>query len=489
MSEARVLIADDDPQVVLTCSEILAGAGHAVDFATNGAEVLEKVRAGHYDLLLQDLVFPPTDGLTLLREVKQIRPSLLVVVHSGCATLDDVIHAFRCGAYDFLLKPVEADKLIDLARRALAIREMGEKRRKLAEELESERQRVMQLKQRLAETDPFRSFVGPSQTMAGLLETVREVARTDSTVLMTGESGTGKGLIARLLHDASPRTETPFIEANCVVYSEGLLHSELFGHEKGAFTGADRMKKGRFELARGGTLFLDEIGEISQATQLLLLRVLQSRTFERVGGETTLEADVRLIAATNRDLGVAIERGSFRSDLYYRLNVIPLHLPPLREHAEDIPVLAQHFLERSTRRLGRPIAGFAPAATEALLRHGWPGNVRELENLIERIVVLCRSEVVELTDLPPELRGPGAKRVVTAGPGTLEQLERLRVIEALRDAQGNKKRAAEALGIHRSTLYDKLRRFGLLDAPESVPEECREERQPLADAPTLIRTR
>jgi DNA-binding NtrC family response regulator len=488
MSSARILIADDDPQVVESCAELLTHAGHSVDVATTGGEVLDRVREGRYDLVLQDLVFPPSDGLTLLREVKQIRPSLLVVMLSGFASVENVVHAYRAGAFDFVTKPIDAEKLLELGSRALAIREMGEKRRKLAEELESERHRVVQLKQRLAESDPFRHIVGNSPVMARLMETLREVSRTDSTVLITGESGTGKGLAARTIHEASGRAEAPFVEANCVVYSEGLLHSELFGHEKGAFTGADRTKKGRFELARGGTLFLDEIGDITQSTQLLLLRVLQDRTFERVGGELTQEADVRLIAATNRDLRDAIQRGAFRSDLYYRLNVIPLHMPPLREHPEDIPVLAQRFVKHCSGRMGRDVGGFSPAATEALLRHPWPGNVRELQNVVERIVVLCRSDVVGLEDLPAELREGASGGVAVAAPGTLREMERRRVLEALRDANGNKKKAAVALGIHRSTLYDKMRRHGLAEVA-SEPEERSDDRHELSEPATVTSTR
>ncbi len=487
MAQARILVADDDPRVLDTCVELLRQAGHDVTAAATGDEVLDRVRAGGFDLALQDLVFPPTDGVTVLREIKQIRPSLPVVIVSGHADVDAVIQAYRAGAFEFVLKPVAAEKLLELGARAVAIRDLGENRRRLAEELESERHRVMQLKQRLAETDPFGQLVGRSPVVARLIETVREVARTDSTVLITGESGTGKGLLARIIHEASSRAEAPFVEANCVVYSEGLLHSELFGHEKGAFTGADRTKKGRFELARGGTLFLDEIGEIAQATQLLLLRVLQERSFERVGGEATLEADVRLIAATNRDLRRAIERGSFRNDLYYRLNVIPLHLPPLREHPEDVPVLAQHFLERCARRLGREVEGFAPAATEALVRHRWPGNARELENLVERMVVLCRTKTVDLSDLPPELQ-PGAP-ASAAAPGTLREVERGRILEALRAARGNKKQAARNLGIHRSTLYDKLRRHGLIDSDATATNENRESRPEPLDSPALVSTR
>jgi two-component system response regulator HydG len=489
MDKARLLLADDEREILETYGAILTRAGHQVDTATSGTEVLERIRAFPYDLLLCDLMFPPTDGIEVLREIKKLRPSTLVVLVSGYANVANVMAAFRAGAFDFVEKPVPPDKLCELADRALEVRKLGEERRRMAEELQNERARVMKLEQQLSKNDPFEKIVGHSTTVRQLIETVREVARTDSTVLMTGESGTGKGLVSRIIHEAGARADGPFVEANCVVYSEGVLHSELFGHERGAFTGAARTKKGRFELARGGTLFLDEIGDISHATQLLLLRVLQDRTFERVGGEETLETDVRLIAATNRDLSEAIRQGAFRSDLFYRLNVIPVHLPPLREHAEDVPLLAQKFLDRCATRLGRRVEGFLPEAMEALLRHPWPGNVRELENLIERVVVLNRTGVIGLDDLPPAFRGGAARAeavAVAGGPSTLQAMERRGILEALRDANGNKKKAARALGIHRSTLYAKMRRYGLDDAkPAEERSEDRHEVSDLATVPSL----
>jgi len=469
--KAKILVADDEDGVREVYAQILSEAGHEADTATTGTEALEKIRRVSYDLVLTDLVFPPTDGIKVLEEIKRVCPSTLVVVFSGMATVDKVLSAFRKGAYDFLLKPVDLPRLLELAERALSVREMGERRRRLAEELENERLRVMELRRHLALDDPFRKILGGSPEIHRLVETLREVARTESTVLLTGESGTGKGLVARTIHEASARREGPFVEANCVVYSEGVLHSELFGHERGAFTGAAKLKRGRFELAEGGTLFLDEIGEISGATQLLLLRVLQDRTFERVGGEETLGAEVRLIAATSRNLQEAMECGAFRSDLFYRLNVIPVHLLPLRERAEDIPILAQHFLIRCVDRMERDIQGFTPDALEAMAGYSWPGNVRELENMVERVVVLSRGEQIGKNDLPPAVRERGAGSAQGV-PGTLRDLERHRILEALKDAGGNKKLAAARLGIHRSTLYAKLRKYGLEGV--SAPAERRE---------------
>jgi len=301
--------------------------------------------------------------------------------------------------------------------------------------------------------------------MRRVIATLREVARSDATVLLTGESGTGKGLVARAIHGGSFRRHGPFVEANCVVYSEGVLNSELFGHEKGAFTGAAKLKRGRFELARGGTLFLDEIGEIAPATQLLLLRVLQERSFERVGGEETIEADLRLIAATNRDLEDAIRRGAFREDLFYRLNVVPIRIPSLRERPEDVPVLAARFLARAASRMSRSAPALSPNACEALAEYSWPGNVRELENLMERMVVLEPREEIDARDLPEAIRVRGALPASKASPPSagdrLDEMERARILAVLEACGGNKKLAASRLGIHRSTLYAKLERYGM----------------------------
>jgi two-component system response regulator HydG len=486
MDRARLLLADDEREIREAYSEILVGAGHEVALADNGELALEMIRAVPYDMLLVDLVFPPTDGIEVLREVKRIRPETLVVLFSGYAAVENVLRAFRGGAFDFLTKPVESDKLLELASRALEIRKMGDKRRRMAEELENERLKVIELKQQLALEDPFSKFLGNSAVTNNFRDTIREVARTDSTVLLSGESGTGKSMVARTIHEASARREGPFVEANCVVYSEGVLHSELFGHERGAFTGAARTKKGRFELAKGGTLFLDEIGEIPAATQLMLLRVLQDRSFERVGGEETLEADVRLIAASNRDLQEAINSGAFRSDLYYRLNVIPVHLPPLRDHPEDIPVMAQHFLSRCAAKLNREIEGFSQEAMEALVRYPWPGNVRELENVIERIVVLSRTKIVMPQELPPAIRESMNALLLRGMPGSLQEMERLRIIDALDEAGGNKKLAARTLGIHRSTLYAKLRKFGLEAHLASGNGKGRDSRQQESELATPV---
>jgi transcriptional regulator with PAS, ATPase and Fis domain len=308
--------------------------------------------------------------------------------------------------------------------------------------------------------DPFAAFIGCSATILSLIDTVREVARTDSTVLITGEGGTGKGLMAQTIHAASDRSGHPFVTANCVVHSRVLLHSELFGQDRGSGDSEGRIKRGRFELASGGTIFLDEIGGISPETQMMLLRILEERTFRRIGGEESITADVRLIAAANRDLQIDVAAGAFRSELFYRLNVIPVRMPPLRARRDDVPLLAGHFLARYSRRHGKQVASINPAAMELMTAYDWPGNVRELETVVERSVLLARSKEMVPDDLPELLLHP-VRDPVAAGRGTLGEIEAVRISEALKEARGNKQLAARKLGIHRSTLYKKIEKLGL----------------------------
>jgi len=459
---ARVLAALPPGPLLQECLERLPGTGHTVEIAGSARQALTRVTALDWDLVLVDFALAPDSSLGVLDAIKHARPATLVAMAGRGVDANTVRHAFRRGAYDVLIEPISPGALLELATRAVAVRAMGASRRRLGEDLDAERSRLRDLEQRLDHVDPFEPVIAATPVMRQLIATLREVARSDATALLTGESGTGKGLLARAIHGGSSRKHRPFVEANCVVYSEGLLNSELFGHEKGAFTGAAKMKRGRFELARGGTLFLDEIGEIAPATQLLLLRVLQDRAFERVGGEETLEADARLIAATNRDLAEAIRTGAFREDLFYRLNVIPIHVPALRERRDDVPVLAARFLARAAARLGRETPHLAPAAAEALTEYAWPGNVRELENLMERLVVLAQRERLDVDDLPPAIRAGGTLAPDAApspsAPGTrLADFERARILEVLGECGGNKKLAASRLGIHRSTLYAKLK--------------------------------
>jgi len=457
---ARVLAALPPGALLEECLGGLRAAGHLVEVAGSPALALARVEESDWDLVLMDSILAAQGSLALLEGVKRRRPGTLVAVSGSRLDGATVRDAFRKGAYDVLLEPLPRGELVALVEHAVRIRAMGEERRRLGAELESERRRARELAERLDHEDPFAVIVTATPAMRRLVATMREVARSDATVLLTGESGTGKGLLARAIHDGSFRRHAPFVEANCVVYSEGVLNSELFGHEKGAFTGAAKLKRGRFELASGGTLFLDEIGEISPATQLLLLRVLQDRSFERVGGEETLDADVRLVAATNRDLAEAIQRGTFREDLFYRLNVIPIAVPPLRERLDDVPVLTALFLAHAAGKLGRVPPEVSPDAQAALAQHTWPGNVRELQNLMERLVVLVHRDRIEASDLPEALRG-GALPAAPgpASPGSLEDLERARILDVLQACAGNKKLAAARLGIHRSTLYAKLERY------------------------------
>ena len=457
MRALEIMLADASAGERGTLARALRDLGHRVTEVADHAGLEEALRGSARDLVLVDAALPPGGGIAAVLAVKRAHPSCPVALGARTPDVQTVLEAFHAGAYDVLAPPEVGPELDRLLARALAAREMGASRRRLAEDLEAERRRVKELAARVGAEDPLDRVLGTSPAMRGILAMLREVARTDATVLLTGESGTGKGMVARAIHAASPRAQHPFVEAHCAAYSEGLLHSELFGHERGAFTGADRVKLGRFELADGGTLFLDEIGDLSMATQLLLLRVLQQRTFERVGGEATLRADVRLIAATHRDLPAAIREGTFRSDLYYRLNVIPVHLPPLRERREDVPVLADAFLRQSAARLSRTAAGFGPGVLEALEAHDWPGNVRELENLLERLLVLSPGGTIEIKDLPAGLRS-GRPSSVSGG---LLAMERRALEEALAEAKGNKKLAARRLGLHRSTFYAKLRRHGL----------------------------
>jgi DNA-binding NtrC family response regulator len=458
-SVARVLAALPPGALLEECLGVLRAAGHEIEVAGSPALALARVEEADYDLVLVDSVLAAAGSLQLLESVKRRRPGTLVALSGSRLDAGTVRDAFRRGAYDVLLEPLARGELQALVEHAVRVRALGEERRRMGVELESERRRARELADRLDQEDPFAPVIAATPAMRRLVATMREVARADATVLLTGESGTGKGLLARAIHNGSFRKHGPFVEANCVVYSEGVLNSELFGHEKGAFTGAAKLKRGRFELARGGTLFLDEIGEIAAATQLLLLRVLQDRSFERVGGEETLETDVRLVAATNRDLSEAIRRGAFREDLFYRLNVIPIAIPPLRERIEDVPVLTALFLARAAAKVGRSVPEISRAATDALAGYTWPGNVRELENLMERLVVLVRGDTIELSDLPGALRGGPLPRAEFAPEESLEELEHARIREVLQACGGNKKLAAARLGIHRSTLYAKLERI------------------------------
>ncbi|HET6278040.1 MAG TPA: sigma-54 dependent transcriptional regulator [Candidatus Polarisedimenticolia bacterium] len=456
MRRANILVVDHDESFVRFTTSVLERAGHRFVSVDRAASALDKVREQSFDLVLAAHQLQDGDGITLLERIKQISRETPVAIVAADPAVEAVIAAMRSGVYDLLRKPVSEDEIQALADRAARIKQMGFERRRAAEELQSERVKNLELRRNLRDQYAFGAILGKSVKMKQIHDLLQEVISTDSTVLIMGESGTGKGLIARIIHYNSPRAEAPFVEANCAVYSEGILHSELFGHEKGAFTGALKQKKGRFELAHQGTVFLDEIGDLTPATQLMLLRFLQERRFERVGGEETLQVDARVIAATNKNLQEGMERGSFRNDLFYRLNVIPILIPPLRERVEDVPILGMEFLERVSKKIGKPMTGISAQALDAMSRYTWPGNVRELENVVERTVVLAKGSQIEVSDLPPNLiDGPE-----TGGESKLSLMEneRLYILKTLAECNWNKKLAASLLGINRSSLYSKLKK-------------------------------
>jgi len=461
--KANVLLIDPNAEAARAESAVLTRAGHRVVTVDRGVLALERLKAQGFDLAIVDHELPDMTGLEVLAKIKEASPETPVAISASNPDVDATIVALRKGAYDYLRKPMADEDLLALAEKAAQIKQMGYERRRAAEELQSEKVKNFELRRNLQAQFAFSAILGKSPKMKQIHDVLQEVTAADSTVLVMGESGTGKGLLARILHYNSPRADRPFVEANCAVYSEGILHSELFGHEKGAFTGAVKQKKGRFELADGGTVFLDEIGDLTPSTQLMLLRFLQERRFERVGGEETIEVDVRVIAATNKNLQEGMERGSFRNDLFYRLNVIPIHIPPLRERVEDIPILGMEFFEQVSKKIGKSMRGFSTDAMDLMTRYSWPGNVRELENVIERTVILAKSDLIEVSDLPPNL-----KDAATDGSEvklSLHENERLYILKTLAECNWNKKLAASVLGINRSSLYSKLKKYDIGRSP------------------------
>ncbi len=450
MSEAvRVLVVDDEEIVRESLSGWLRKDGHHAVAAADGRSALEALRAEPWDVVLLDLKMPGVDGLQVLEEARRERASAVFVLMTAYATVDTAVSAMKLGAYDYLVKPFDPEELSALVQRIAS-------QRALVLENES-------LRRALKHEYGFHDLASKSAAMQRVFELARAAARSSSTILVLGESGSGKEVLARAIHAESPRAAAPFVAVSCGALTETLLESELFGHEKGAFTGAVARRKGKFELAQGGTLFLDEVGDVSPKLQLDLLRVLEERRFQRVGGTETLEADVRVVAATNRDLARAVAEGSFREDLYYRLHVIPITLPPLRERREDIPFLVQHFLERFAKELKRPLSGVSPEAMSALVSHPWPGNVRELRNALERGAVVAQGSVIQLADLG--IASPEALRPPPGDPLSLEEVEKRHVADVLGWAGGNVTQAARVLGIDRMTLYNKIKRYGLRRPP------------------------
>ncbi len=466
---ARILVADDHDAVREGMVLSLTRLGHEVQGVKGGGEAIAAYRKRPADVVVTDLRMVPVDGIEVVRRLREADPEATVLVVSAHGTIAVAVDAMRGGAIDFIEKPFSPEVLRARVEKAIEIareRRGARTARARAEALEEDLGR---------EHDPH-GLVFRSDPMRRVLEQLRKVAPTDATVLVLGESGTGKELVARAIHEGSLRRERPFVSVSCAAIPEGLLESELFGHERGAFTGAVRRKLGRFELAHEGTLFLDEVGELPPFVQVKLLRVLQERRFERVGGEETVEVDVRLVSATNRDLAAMARDGRFREDLYYRLDVVPIHLPPLRDRPGDVEELARHFLARSAPRLGRAVKGFAPEALELLRRHRWPGNVRELENVVEQALVFAEGELVTPAELPAGLRhAPPAQGLpVPTGDRSLtdilEDLERQLILAAYEKAKGVKAETARLLGIKPSALYYKLEKYGIVKAGEK-PEE------------------
>jgi len=462
-----ILIVEDEPKMLRLLELNLTEEGYTTHTASNAETGLNTLRQEKIDLVVTDLRLPGMDGLEFLQAVKRVDARIPVIVMTAYGTVETAVEAMKAGASDYVLKPFSLEEMKLIVRKELDVHSLREENRSLREAL--------------GRRYEFKNIVARSPKMQEVLATVERVAPTNSTILLGGESGVGKDMIARALHQHSHRVSGPFVKINCTAIPENLLESELFGYEKGAFTGAVSSKPGKFELADKGTIFLDEIGDVPGTTQVKLLRVLQDREFERLGGTKTLKVDVRVVAATNQDLRAALEQGTFREDLYYRLNVVPINLPPLRERKADVPYLVDHFIERFVRESGKPIKGITPAAQKMLMEFHWPGNVRELENIIERAVSLSAGAMLDVADIRLDLSPsrPGGADIAsfTMSPGgttafpppgvTLEQFEDEMIKEALRRAGGNKSQAARLLGLSRNALRYRLAKMGLPDENES----------------------
>jgi len=456
-----ILIVEDEPKMLRLLELNLTEEGYTTHTASNAETGLNTLRQEKIDLVVTDLKLPGMDGLEFLQAVKRADARIPVIVMTAYGTVETAVEAMKAGASDYVLKPFSLEEMKLIVRKELDVHDLREENRSLREAL--------------GKRYEFKNIVARSGKMQEVLATVERVAPTNSTILLGGESGAGKDLIARAIHQHSRRASGPFIKINCTAIPENLLESELFGYEKGAFTGAVSSKPGKFELADKGTIFLDEIGDVPGTIQVKLLRVLQDRDFEHLGGTKTLKVDVRVLAATNQDLRAALEQGTFREDLYYRLNVVPINIPPLRERKEDIPYLVDHFIERFARESGNPIRGITPAAQKALMEFHWPGNVRELENIIERAVALSSGDVIDVADIRLDLSPmkPGAAPATNAAAfppegTTLEQFEDEIIKEALHRAGGNKSQAARLLGLSRNALRYRLSKMGVPDEPESL---------------------
>ncbi|HWS16308.1 MAG TPA: sigma-54 dependent transcriptional regulator [Candidatus Methylomirabilis sp.] len=439
----NIMVVDDEEIVRESLTSWLEEDGYHVECAESGKKALELLPGRSWDLMLVDLKMPGMDGIQLMDEVRKTVPDMLVIIMTAFATVDTAVKAMKKGAYDYFVKPFNPDDI------SLTIRKIVDHRKLVQENLF--------LRKELKKQYKLRDMISKNEKMLEIFDLARTVARSSSTVLIQGESGTGKELLARAIHDESPRMDAPFISVSCASLTESLLESELFGHEKGAFTGATILKRGKLELAQDGTLFLDEIGDISLKLQMDLLRVLEQREFRRVGGSDLIAIGSRILAATNRDLTKAIAEGRFRADLYYRLNVISIHIPPLRDRREDIPLLVEHFVEKFNIEMGKEIRGVSEGALRIMLDNDWPGNARELRNVVERAMVVTKGNLITEADISLPSSGPGAN------PGTksLEEIEKEHIRLVLNENHWNIVRSAHTLEIDRVTLYNKIRKYGL----------------------------
>ncbi len=446
----KILIVDDDPEILEIIAEVLKEEGYAVDTASSGTGAIKHIDDEFYDLVVTDLKMPEVDGMMVLRHVVDRSPDTICIILTGYGTIDGAVEAIKTGAFDYISKPVKPGEILIVVEKALRYKHL-------------ERENIL-LRRQLRKKYRFENFVGDSEPIQKVFELIEKVSDTDSTVLITGESGTGKELIAKAIHYNSDRRDNPMVVINCGAIPEELLESELFGHEKGAFTGAHKSRIGRFELADGGTIFLDEIGDMSPNLQIKLLRVLQEQKFERVGSTRTIQTDIRIIAATNQDLISAANNGTFREDLYYRLNVIPIEVPPLRERRSDIPLLVDFFLKKFNEEKQKQ-KGFAPETMDVLIQYDWPGNVRELENLVERVVILTNSDEIGLDDLPESVRED--VRAIESAETTIpkhgfdnavEEYEKKLILKALDETNWVKAKAAKLLNMNRTTLIEKIKK-------------------------------
>ena len=447
----KILVIDDEPLMRITIQDALVGEGYEVVAAETGEKGSDLLRQNHTDIVITDLRLPDMDGIQILREVKSSHPSTQVILITAYGSVDSAVTAMKEGATDYLTKPFAMDELLLIVKRLLRVRQLEEEN--------------LELRKKIEERFGLEGLVGKSPSMLKIYDLIETVSQTDTTVLVQGESGTGKEMVANAIHLQSPRKNGAFVKVNCAALPETLLETELFGHEKGAFTGAIKQRKGRFEMAHRGTLFLDEVGEISPAVQVKLLRVLQEREFERVGGSETHSVDVRLISASQKDLKEEIRKGSFREDLYYRLNVVPIALPPLRERRDDIFLLADHFIDKFSKKMGKEIDGLSEEARMLLLRYSFPGNIRELENMMERAIALLKGRVIQAQDLPEEVCGQNStiqaicEKIKGSKPLTqaVSLFEKGYIESILEKTKGKKGQAAEILGISRKTLWEKIK--------------------------------